>query len=144
MLNKIRAAADKGGIWLAIALLTLGLAVVYLRPDVPVVGTPPATVEKKVLPTTGEQGYPVLEFCKDSDTKVYGPMVAPPDSTFAASFQLIRVESGVREQIDVNVYADLEKQPVGTHYDSSNKNSDAFVSKEAMSCIVAKAVPPVR
>ena len=60
MLNKIRKALADWGWLLAVASILLTAGVIYTRPDVPIVGTPPATVEKKVLPTTGEQGYDVL------------------------------------------------------------------------------------
>lgn len=93
-----------------------------------------------IVPTTGDQGYPVLEFCQDAAT-VVTKSISPPDSTFAANYTLDRSKDGVHEVVDVGVYADPAKQPVATHYDSANVPRDADVTKDAMRCITSKVKP---
>lgn len=102
-------------------------------------GEPAVTIQgSQTVPTTGEQGYPVLGFCQDKATTI-SPGFPPPDSQFVASYTLDRRLNAVHEVIVVNVYGDLNKMPVATHYDSANHATDAFVTKEALACIVQKA-----
>ena len=131
-----RAGADYGWL-LAIAVSLLAVVLVYARAPT-LIGAPlPATTN--IVPTTGEQGYPVAELCKDTATTVSGPGISPPDSKFAATYQLARTKAGVHEVVIVNVYGDQALQPVGTHYDAVNTPTDANVTKAAMDCIRSKA-----
>lgn len=139
----IKSAARDGGLILAVMLSTIAVVVATIGLPSAGVDTNPTREDHAVLPTTGEEGYPVLEFCKEAD-KVVGPNISPPDSTYAATFTLYRMKNGVQEQIDVGTYTNPEDQPNGTHYDSANNPTPAFVTKEAMACIVSKAIPPTR
>lgn len=120
-----------------IALLT-AIWAVYLELNRPL-GNPPLTTVNENVPAVGDQGYNVAAFCSDSNTSVTKDLFTPPDSTFVNTYTLERTKDGKHEVVTVGVYANPAKQPVATHYDSSNTPMDAFVSKDAMSCILSKA-----
>lgn len=126
-----------------LALLVLGFSVYSLahKPlgQVPIVGGD--TI--KVVPTTGEAGYPVAEFC---DNQVGAALtvkkvlfVSPDAAPLSAEYTLDRVLNGVHELVDVKVPLNPDEQPMAVHYDSANVPSDAFVSRDAMDCILKKA-----
>ena len=106
-------------------------------------GTPPGIADHidvtQIVPAVGPQGYDVETFCNDPLTLVMRDKVAPPDSTYGATYTLDRTKGGVHETVFVGVYNDSSRQPTGTHYDSVNNSTDAFVSKAALDCIRSKA-----
>lgn len=136
----IRESGPRG--WYMTIVVTLALAVALLalyRTAGQPLGTAPLTTETRLVPTTGEQGYPVQEFCEDSRTTVSKDLVTPPDSTFAATYNLERTKDGVHEVITVGIYADSNRAPLATHYSADNSSQDGFVSKAAAACIIRKA-----
>lgn len=137
LLRNLLHAAHDGGWLLGLVGIIIASASFYVHLPQSL-GAPEVDADK--VPTTGEQGYPVLEFCQDPATTVER-MIHPPDSTFEASYTLDRRKGNppVHETIDVSVYADREKQPVAIHHDSKNVPADGFVSKDAVKCIESKA-----
>lgn len=124
--------------WLIPTILVLALASQYYgatQLPVPL----PGDTTVKMVPATGEQGYPVAEFCKDPLTQVYRYLIPPLETSFSAAYNLSRIRGGVQELVDVYVYADANREPKSTRYDSANNPSTGFVSKAALQCIVSKA-----
>lgn len=119
-----------------IAVTALAIALQTNHTTVPVLS--PSTVN--VVPAVGEQGFNVEAFCNDPLTTVARDLIAPPDSTYNATYQLTRVKAGIHEVVTVGVYADPNHQPNATHYDSANVPTDGFVSKGATDCIQRKGV----
>jgi hypothetical protein len=122
------------------------LQAAYLWAGKPIAGDPTGLTghAQQLVPTTGDQGYPVYEFCSGplgpgDKLDVRGGLVAAPDSNFVASYTLDRYLGGVHERVEVGVSADPNAQPAGTYYDSANHPGEAFVSKAAMDCIKSKA-----
>lgn len=90
----------------------------------------------RIVAATGEKGFNVEDFvCADPLTKVTKDRFTPPDSTFVANYTLDRTRNSTHEVVNVGVYADSNRQPAATHYDSLNTPTDAFVSPKALECI---------
>lgn len=100
------------------------------------VDTQPLTNEQKIVPASGEQGFPVDVFCQDPLTKVDKLAFVPPDSQFAAVYTLDRTRNAIHETVTVRVYADPNREPLGTYNDDQHP---AYVTKDAVSCITKKA-----
>lgn len=100
------------------------------------VDTQPLTSQQKIVAASGEQGFPVDVFCNDPLTKVDKLAFVPPDSQFAAVYTLDRTRSTIHETVTVRVYADPNREPLGTYNDDQHP---AYVTKDALSCITKKA-----
>lgn len=125
------------GIVLAVALLAVISHVGGPKAVSPIIQT--ETKVTQVVPAIGEQGYNVEALCNDPLSVASKDLVAPPDSTYVATYHLERVKDGIHETVTVGIYADPDRQPTATHYDSANVPTDAFVSKPALECIQKKA-----
>lgn len=103
---------------------------------------PPVSVggNQSYVPTTGDQGYPVLEFCQNNvgAQLTVGQTISPPDSKFIATYDLDRILNGVHEHITINVPPSQNVMPQGTFYDSANNSRDANVTRDAMACVLSK------
>lgn len=139
---KITKAAADGGIYLAIiiaAFITIVVvAWIYLRADLPIFGTPPATTEQHIIAASGEQGFDVEPFaCDDPLTRISGTVA--PDAS-GITYTLQRTRDGRTETV-VLVRALDGTWPYAKHFwedDKQNANS-AFVSDKALACIERKA-----
>ena len=132
-LRWLRSAASEGGIWLALAIATAALVAALAALPRAGVDTTPLSDDKEVriVPSTGEQGFPVATFCEDRLTTVRG-FLAPDSSGIV--YQMIRVKDGVTESVVVT--------PGGaTRYwdgPEGQQSEPAFVTAEARQCIADK------
>lgn len=133
-------AAKNWGWALAIGLALVALAVVYSRPDVPVVGQPPATTEEKIVAATGAEGFPVETFCKDPLTQVK-PLENPPGVS-GLTFQLVRLRDGVQEAVIWQSGEHGDNLGAIRYWFDENgvqQSANAVVTSRARDCIQEKA-----
>lgn len=143
LLDKIIEAGGKGGWALALIVGLAGIALaalaIYTRPDVPVIGSPPATTEEKVVASTGAEGFPVDLFCNDDGTQVKA--LPNPDAS-GVTYQLVRVRDGVPEAVIWPSGAHGDNL-AATHYwyddEKVQQSEPAIVTPAARRCVEEKA-----
>lgn len=142
VLDKIIEAGSKGGWALALIVGLAGIALaalaIYTRPDVPIVGTPPATTELKVVAATGEEGFKVYEFCDDPSTSV---RETPSPDASGVTYELKRVKDGVTETVTV-VFGQAGDVLYAKHFSDQaggQESQPAFVTEKARGCIEDKS-----
>lgn len=119
--------------WLAL-LLAAAAVVIALTAGPEVTDVTPLRDDKtvRVVPASGEQGFPVEAFCLDKLTKV--SEFPAPDSS-GVTYQLLRVKDGVTESVIVS--------PGGAkrYWDApeGQQSEPAFVTAKAEKCISDKA-----
>lgn len=95
-------------------------------------GNVPLSVEKKVVPATGEKGFPVEPFACDSKTDITQQIVGP-DTKYKAIYMLVRKTDAITEVVTVRVYPDPNREPDATYKDDV---TPAYVTPAAMKCIL--------
>jgi hypothetical protein len=91
----------------------------------------------ELVPTTGEQGYPVAEFCADPLTKVRDTTIP---GVSEQTYELVRLKDGVQETVTW-----IGTTDGATHWFNVNgaqTQEPAVVDDEAKKCIAEKARTP--
>lgn len=119
---------------IALVVACLALFLVYTRP----VSQIPATVQRDIVPATGEQGFNANDFCSDPRTDVAKNL--SPDAS-GITYEMKRVASGVSETVTV-VLAQTGDVLYAKHFwDQSGvqQSEPAFVDDDVKSCLERKS-----